>query len=77
MPVLYVILAPLFIMVPPVPTTSKSNVPPDNTRAPLIIIFPPVPGDIPKVPELSVNEPGLLRLIVKKSADKILLAGVA
>ena len=65
-------LAKLFMIVPPVPITSKLKTPPSNTNALLIIIFPPVLGDTPKVPEVSVNEVALFNLIVKKSADRML-----
>ena len=56
-----------FIIVPPEPTTSKSNVPPASVSAPLITTFPPELGAIPKVPELIVNDAAVPSEIVSKS----------
>ena len=75
-PELYLI-DPVAMEAPPVPGTSKLNVPPLKIIFLLMITLPPVLGSIPKKPEdivKSVGPPAIL--IVKKSADKILPAVV-
>lgn len=62
---------PLKILVPPVPTTSKSSVPPESVILLLIKIFPPVLGAIPNVPELIVNAAAFVSDIVSRSPASI------
>ena len=51
-------------VVPPVPKTSMSIIPPDNTMGPLIASRPPVAGAIPNVPDVSVNAAGFATVSV-------------
>ena len=59
------------MVVPPLPTTSKSSVPPERVRALLIEIFPPVLGAIPKVPVLIEKAEAFASEMVSRSPVSI------